>query len=433
MAAGPEIEPGTARFGGSPRDGSLLAGPAQPGEPALRWSSRAGSIAEIERELARIWAEPTLTVAAEGGEERRIAARTSVMNLVVIARRPEVGERAAAAIAGLTGRHPSRTLIVSAMDPDGPSWLDARVQAYCMLPRADAPETCAEAISIVAGGESGRRFSAIVAPLLVHDLPVTVWWPGEPPLDSRQAADVLALADRFVVDGSRWAGDGLDRVAQLARIAARGRPTIFDFALVRQARWREAIASLFDHPELLPYLRSIRRVAVTYAAGDLVAARGGELAGTNIVKPVYHVAWLASRLGWSVASPLAAVAGQPRSGSDPGAGLMATLRGGRHDVVASLRPVASSMPPGTTLRVEIVAERRGSELRAEVTAEAALVRARAWRDGDQALDRALQAPRRTEIELLTEAIEMAGADPVTAGAIRAAGALVGQSIAGPPS
>jgi len=352
------------------------------------------------------------------------------MNLVVVARRPEVGERAAATIAGLTGRHPSRTLIVSSVDPDGPSTFDARVQAYCMLPRADAPETCAEAISVVAGGESGQRLSAIIAPLLVHDLPVTVWWPGEPPLGSRQATDVLGLADRLVVDGSRWAGDGLDRLARLARIAARGRPTVFDFALVRQARWREAIASLFDHPDFLPYLRSIRRVAVTYAARDPHAAGAGELAGTNVVKPVYHVAWLASRLGWTVDSPLATVAGRVGRRPDPGAGLMATLRDGRHDVVASLHPVVSPMPAGTTLRVEIVAERRGSELRAEVTAEAELVRARAWRDGEEALDRAMRAPRRTEIELLMEAIETAGDDEVMAGAIRAAGALAGRPAAG---
>ena len=348
------------------------------------------------------------------------------MNLVVIARRPEVGERAAATIAGLTGRHPSRTLVVSAMDPDGPSWLDGRVEAYCMLPRVDAPETCAEAITIVAGGDSGRHLSAIVAPLLVHDLPVTVWWPDEPTFGSRQADDVLALADRLVVDGSRWAGDGLDRLAQLAELASAGRPVVFDFALVRQARWREAIASVFDHPEFLPYLWAIRRVAVTYAAREPDAAGPRGLANANIVKPLYHVGWLASRLGWTVTAPLATVAGPPGRGGDPGAELVATLRAGRHDVAVVLDPVASDMPPGTTLRVDLVGERRGSELRVEVTAEAEVVRVRAWRDGKAILERAFRAPRRTEVELLMEAVETAGSDPVAAGAIRAAGELVGR-------
>ena len=128
------------------------------GEPVLRWSARARSIADVEKELARIWAHQDLTVSdvqGDGPPGRHIAARTSVMNLVVIARRPEIAERAAATIQALTGRHPSRTIVVQSADPDGPSWVDAHVEAHCVLPRADAPEICAETIQLTAG-EIGR-------------------------------------------------------------------------------------------------------------------------------------------------------------------------------------------------------------------------------------------------------------------------------------
>src|SRR5439155_11921199 len=187
-----------------------------PGTPTLRWSARAHSIEEIERELARIWAVPKLTAVVDGVEERHIAARTSVMNLVVVARRPEMAEHAAAIIQELTGRHPSRTLILSSADPESRSWLDAQIRAYCVLPREDAAETCAEQIYITAGGAAGRHLDAIVAPLLIHDLPVTVWWPTEPPFQTQAAHDLLDMADRLVVDGSTWTGDGLDRLAQMA-------------------------------------------------------------------------------------------------------------------------------------------------------------------------------------------------------------------------
>ena len=103
------------------------------------------------------------------------------MNLVVIARRPEFAERCASTMQALTGRHPSRTIVIQSADPDGPSWLDARVEAHCIVPREDAPETCAETIHVTSGGEAGLHLSAIATPLIVHDLPVTVWWPGEPP------------------------------------------------------------------------------------------------------------------------------------------------------------------------------------------------------------------------------------------------------------
>jgi hypothetical protein len=83
------------------------------------------------------------------------------------------------------------------------------------------------------------------------------------------------------------------------------------------------------------------------------------------------------------------------------------------------------MPGGTTLRVELRAERRGSELRADVTAEAETVHARVWVDGVEALDRVFRAARRSETDLLAEIIESSGPDPVAVGALRAAADLIG--------
>ena len=404
--------------------------PIQIGEPMLRFTARAHSIAEIEAQLARMWAAQDLTTTIDGAPARHVAARTSVMNLVVIARSQEIAAHSAATIQALTGRLPSRTMIIDSADADGPSWLDARVEAHCVLPREDAPETCAEMIHVTCGGESGRHLAAIATPLILHDLPVTVWWPGEPPLDRTPAQDLLDVADRLVVDGSTWSGNGLDRLGELAGLLETTRLAISDFALVRQSRWREAIASVFDDPDFLPYLRSLRRIAVTYATRDETGAPGA----TNLVKPVYHVGWLASRLGLSVVRPLAPVAGHapsttskasrgPNAKPVVGRGLAATLSDGRAEVGVVIRPVVSPMPAGTTLRVELLAERRGSELRADVTAEAETVHVRVWQDGVEALDRAFMAPRRTEVELLAEAIEATGRDTVADGALRSAAAI----------
>ncbi len=408
---------------------------ATPGEPTLRWAGRASSVADIELELARIWSQPQAMAARERTPERPGAARTSVQNLVVVARSPELGERAAATIAMGTGRHPSRTLIVVPTDPDGPSWLRADVKAYCMTPRADAPETCAEQAYITAGGAAGHHLDAIVAPLLVHDLPVTVWWLGDPSFGTALSAALVGTADRLVVDGSHWTGDGLDRLRALAALARPSLP-ISDFALMRQARWREAVASIFDRPEFQPYLRSIRRAAVTYATRG---GPGAEVA-TNLVKPIYHVAWLASRLDLRVVKPLERVAKTtsqkvrppvPGSPPEPGRGLRSRLAWERGlDVEIVMRPVISTMAGGTTLRLELLAERRGSELRAEVTAEAESVHARVWEDGVEALDRTFHAPRRTDADLLAEAIEAGGRDVVAEGTLAMAARLVGPGPAG---
>jgi hypothetical protein len=414
-------------------DGAVASGAARAADagPLLRWTARAGSVDEVERELTRIWATADLEVQTPDGPERRIAARSSVLNLVVVARRPELGVRAAATVAGLTGRHPSRTLILAAVDPDGPSSLDARVEAACRLPTPETFESCTEVIHLALGGEAGRHLAASVAPLLVHDLPVVVWWPGDPPLGSPQARDLLDLADRLVVDGSRWSGDGLGRLGQLARLTARGEPAVFDFAVVRQARWREAIAAVFDRAEFLPFLRSIRAIDVSYASRP-----DTPVGTTNVVKPIYHLAWLASRLGLTVEEPLTQVApvGSAAGTALPdlapgrpieGRGRTAVLRAGRRSVDVGIHAVASTMPSGTTLRVDIAAERRTSVLRAQVSAEAEGVRVRAGIDDGPLFDRLYMAPRATDVQLLMAAIESGGHDRVTDDALRLAGVLVG--------
>lgn len=401
-----------------PPGGWIASVEAAPGIPVLRWASRAKSIADIEKELARIWAQPDLRtdVSGDGRSDRHVAARTSVLNLVVVARRPELGERCAATISQLTGRHPSRTLILSPADPDGPAWLDGQIQAHCVLPRKDAPEICAEIIYLTAGGEAGQHLQAIVAPLLVHDLPVTVWWPGEPPFGTRMADDVVAMADRIIVDGATWSGDGLARLRRMAALFGDPTLAVTDFALTRQSRWREAIASTFDMPDLLPYVNSIRSIQVSYSAHDDSGVGGA----TNVIKPLYHIAWLASRLGMTVEKPLTA-------GATGWSGqiLSATLRSGRRQIVAELRPVTSEAASGTTLRVDITATRGRSELNVSVTAEADTVHCRAWQDGEPVLDRTFLAARKTDVDLLADAIEVTGRDPVGTDAIRVAAELAG--------
>ena len=83
------------------------------------------------------------------------------------------------------------------------------------------------------------------------------------------------------------------------------------------------------------------------------------------------------------------------------------------------------MPSGTTLRVELLADWRGSELRADVTAEQEAVHVRVWRDGVHALERGITAPRRNDIDLLAEAIEAGGRDPVAVGTLRLAAEIAG--------
>jgi hypothetical protein len=186
--------------GGATLERSIIQqGPSQ-------WAARADSIAGIEAALSRIWAseaqvaakaglspgemadalgDPRLSGRLDQHEDVRVRTRTSVLTLVVVAGRPETEERAVTAINHLAGRHPSRAIILSPGDPDGPASMDAHINAYCHLADNSSSETCTEEILLRVGGEIAQHLSGVVAPLLIHDLPVVLWWPDDPPIGSR--------------------------------------------------------------------------------------------------------------------------------------------------------------------------------------------------------------------------------------------------------
>ena len=399
----------------------------------------AHTVAEIEGQLGKLWAHAALAraeaakaesalVAAQAEAAARaaaalaaaretsdaggshVAARTSVLNLVVLAGDESTAERCAAVIADTAGRHASRSLILSATDPDGPAGLEARIEALAS-PAAGGAGAGAETIYVSARGETGRHLASIIVPLLVHDLPVALWWPADPPFGSRRAERLLPIADRLIVDGAAWSGHGLDFVVQLAAVAEERDLVVVDWALLRQGRWREALASVYDLPDLRPHLGAVRRIDVEYAA-----AQPGDPAGaTNVVRPLYHIAWLASRLGMTVAQPV-------RRESD--GRRVATLRQKDHAVDVVLRPASSELDAGSTVQVEIVSRLRGAELIGSVAAGDRTVEVSVREDGRERVRRSYASPRLTEVDLLALAVEEGAADPVASRALAMAHRLL---------
>ena len=370
--------------------------------------STAHSVPEIERQLGALWA--SARGRTEGGVEHHVAARSNVLNLVVVAGHREVAEGCAATIAGTAGRHPSRSLILSSADPDGPAGLDAQVRTLSVATRAGTGENDAEMIYVTARGEASRHLASIIVPLLAHDLPVALWWPRDPQFGSHRADRLLPIADRLIVDGSSWSGNGLDRLAEMARMAHSRRLVVADFSLLKQARWREAVASVYDLPDLRPHLGAVRSITVEYAAAEDEDSTGL----TNVVRPVYHIAWLASRLGMSVVLPLSRRTDGRRT---------AVLRQGDHRVAVELRPVCSDLSGGSTVRVEIASRLRGAELLGDVTATDRMVEVVVHDNGRERARRAYVAPRLNDVDLLALAVEDNAGTPAAAETLAMAGHL----------
>jgi glucose-6-phosphate dehydrogenase assembly protein OpcA len=228
------------------------------------WTGGDTTIAEIERELARL-REATV---AEGGQP---TLRTSVMTHLAWV--PSEWRHAAEeTLAGMAERHPSRTLLLLPR-PEEPDGLDAIVSVRCFSIGDRA--ICGEVIELTLRGNRVDAPASIVLPLLISDLPVFCRWRGLPPFGTAPFDQLVGITDRLIVDSTEW-DDLPGAYAQLAEQFER--TSVSDIAWARTERWRSLLASLW------PGIADVRtlRVHGTRAQGYLLAG------------------WLRSRLGHEV-------------------------------------------------------------------------------------------------------------------------------------
>ena len=103
--------------------------------------AQAALIAAQAEAAARAAAALAATRETTDGSGSHVAARTSVLNLVVVAGDQETAAECAKIIAATASRHASRSLILSAVDPDGPPGLDARIEAHSLSTADGRAET----------------------------------------------------------------------------------------------------------------------------------------------------------------------------------------------------------------------------------------------------------------------------------------------------
>jgi glucose-6-phosphate dehydrogenase assembly protein OpcA len=375
-----------------------------------RTAARADSVAGIDAALMGIWAD----LARQGpADPTTILARTRVLTLVVVASRPETAERAMDAVLKLAGRHPSRSLVLAFGDPDGPAAIDARVQAHCH-PFGGSSEVCTEQIFLKISGEACQHPDAIATPLLVHDLPVALWWTDDPPIGGRTFTDLVALADRLVIDSGLFRDDGRARLVSLAAHAQEGLE-IYDIGWMRLEPWRMLLAGLFDDPDLGPFVGGIGRVRVT------VAQPGSVL---RISRAALYLGWLAGRLGWR------ADGGLGTSGEESQR-CVVTRRGRRIELEVAAETVPEERrfrAPGALMRVDL--EAVSGRHRATIS----LVRGDDHLYAEAEIDGELRARRTAMIEpfedapYLADALEAPGEDAVFGATLALAAKLVGGAI-----
>lgn len=267
------------------------------------WEERATSVRAIATRLAALWDAPALDVdeAPLVTEKGLPHARASVLNLIVTVTGPEPAGRVVRTMMDLGVRHPSRAIVL-VPDPGGRGApLDARISTHCHQPASGGERICYEEVVLTVRGECATHLSGVVEPLLIHDLPTHVWWPGDPPFADAVFEQLVALGDRLIVDSA----DFSDLLLGLRRLGSvRRRSGVGDLAWGRLAWWHELTAQFFDAPRFRRYLPNLSRLHVRYAVappGSGLLDDADEVApgvAAPMAQALLYAGWIASRLGW---------------------------------------------------------------------------------------------------------------------------------------
>jgi len=232
-------------------------------------------VAAIERDLAALWRKASSSAAEHS------VTRACAWNLVVYGNEEARLKRANELADALVEVVPSRTIILhhrpNATGPEVEAW----VTANCRLMPGGGKLLCTEEITVEARGKGSDHLPSLTRALLVPDIPTAVLWAGLPP-HGPLAEELLAVADRVLLDTSPFGAAGLERVEQLGSKATH---RVADLAWLREAPLRRALASVFDPPRDASMLYRLKRVDVSCDERSVASAK-------------LLLGWLGARLAW---------------------------------------------------------------------------------------------------------------------------------------
>ncbi|HSB08301.1 MAG TPA: glucose-6-phosphate dehydrogenase assembly protein OpcA [Blastocatellia bacterium] len=363
-------------------------------------------VAAIERELIALWQQ------ASEDDEHGGVIRSSILNLLVFVPQPSASVEIDDILTEVTAAHPSRAILMLVDREASESKLEAQVTSRCTLPTGSSKQVCCEQVTITAAGSGIAELPSTLAPLLLSDLPVYLWWRAVPRIEDKALFRKLAdISDRVIIDSSLFTHSHRD-IASMASVL-RDTPrwtALSDLNWARLTAWRALLAAFYDVKEYRPLLDQLDRVVIEYAPPAIdpsaISPRALLLGG-----------WLASRLGWEVQKREATSTAQ-------------SMRFGcasRDDCAISLEfaHTERQIEPGHLALVTLHSAKDESILfSVRRSADGKRIETSVTRGDEKSSQRVLSYEGLSESELIGREIQILGHDRVYEQAVLAAGELV---------
>ncbi|MGB8507144.1 MAG: glucose-6-phosphate dehydrogenase assembly protein OpcA [Pyrinomonadaceae bacterium] len=364
-------------------------------------------VGKLEKDLSAMWAE--MTEAKPGGAARGVV-RACVLNLIVYTPSAEGRDAVDALLDEVIEHHPCRVFVLVADRESPETKLDAYVATRCQLSSKGAKQICGEQIIIEAAGQVVSNISTAIAPLLIADVPVFLWWKDIPHEDDQLFNRLTRLADRIIIDSAAFdhPHEDLFRVSQLvsdrSRVAA-----MSDLNWERLTPWRSLVAGFWDVLDYRPELERIERIVIEY---ERPASMPDEISP----KALLAVGWMASRLNWEIDAT--------RIRPEKGVTSFRLVAGGR-GIEVVLQPTENTERCCGMLTSLTINCAGGSEFYVGLKPEGTkLETAARIRESERTIGRVLNYDSRSEGQRLNRELEILARDVIYEDAVRAAAQLI---------
>lgn len=256
---------------------------AEKGQSAISTEPVRVNIGSVESTLTGMW---SMVVEGQVPGVSAPLTRTIIANVLVYAASDDEAAEAMSIISELSADHPIRAIVADAAPGEPQHELDADVSMLCRITDRGR-QLCGEEVRLHAHGLSEAALGSIL-PVLLPDLPVYFWTPGDIMPDRDIYKQFVGISDHWIIDSRRFQKklDGL-RFATSSGFEHDPHVMLHDLAWISLSHWMDAIASHFDPIPAREYLDGLKNIIITYKSHSKNEPN---------IESVMLAAWLIDRL-----------------------------------------------------------------------------------------------------------------------------------------
>jgi len=213
--------------------------------------------------------------------------RLCVLNFIVCSEDALQASASEDIVAKVFGNIPLRAVFVN-LSSEASTLPKTDVSSFCRVGEGGAKQICVEQVFLNANAEVLQELPGTIFPTLVPDLPVFLWWRGDPPLREEYFHEILEACNVVILDSVDFHNGREDMLLFKSLVDRRFSHCVFtDMNWFRLGPWREEIARFFDVPKHLENINNIKEVTIKLASD-----------ARNSHQALLFLGWLAALLTW---------------------------------------------------------------------------------------------------------------------------------------